>query len=254
MLIAIASMKGSPGVTSTALALAAVWPRQVVLLEADPAGGDLAYRCKAAYGGLLYTDRGVLTLAAAMRDGLADPDAIAAQAQLLACGVNVIPGVASVAQARGVGQLWSTIAEACQAADVDVIADLGRLDRASTVMPLAKAAEVFLPVVATTFDSVMHLNEGLQDLVSALVTDGRARIVPLLVGRDEYAGSDLAELDRVLGTHGLPISPAMPIPADPRTLDRVQEGEKATGRLSRTLLLRGARAVAQTILQPAGVL
>lgn len=252
MLIAIASMKGAPGATSTALALAAVWPRPVVLLEADPAGGDLAYRCKAPYGGLLYTDRGVLTLAAAMRGGLADPDAITAQAQLLACGVNVIPGVASVAQSRGVAQLWPTIAEACQAADVDVIADLGRIDRTSTVMPLATAAEVFLPVAATTFDSVMHLNAGLQDLAPVLVHDGRARIVPLLVGRDEYAGSDLVELDRVLSTHGLPVSPAMPIPAELRTLDRLQEGEKATGRLSRTLLLRGARAAVQSILQPAG--
>lgn len=240
--------------TSTALALAAVWPRQVVVLEADPAGGDLAYRCEAAYGGLLYTERGALTLAAAMRDGLADPDAITAQAQLLACGVNVIPGVESVAQARGVGALWSTIAEACQGAEVDVIADLGRIDRTSAVMPLAKAATVFLPVAATTFDSVMHLDKGLQDLVPALVSDARARIMPLLVGRDEYAASDLAELDRVLGTHGLPVSPAMPIPADPRTLANLENGEKATGRLSRTLLLRGARAVAHSILQPAGVL
>src|SRR5215217_7772269 len=77
VLIAIASMKGSPGATSTSLALAAMWPRPVVLVEADPSGGDLAYRCKAAYGGLPYTDRSVLTLAAAMRDGLADPDAVA---------------------------------------------------------------------------------------------------------------------------------------------------------------------------------
>ncbi len=254
MLTAIASMKGSPGATSTSLALAAVWPRPVVLLEADPAGGDLAYRCKAAYGGLPYTDRSVLTLAAAMRDGLADPDAITSQAQLLACGVNFIPGVASVAQARGVGNLWSTIAEACQVAEVDVIADLGRLDQTSPVMPIAKAAEVFMPVAATTFDSVMHIHEGLRDLVPALGDERPLRIVPLLVGRDEYAGSDLAELDRVLGTHGLPVSQAMPIPADPRTLDRLQDGERATGRLSRTLLLRGARAVAASILQPTGVL
>jgi hypothetical protein len=43
-LIALASIKGSPGVTTAATALAASWPegRQVLLVEADPFGGDLA--------------------------------------------------------------------------------------------------------------------------------------------------------------------------------------------------------------------
>ena len=50
MLITIGTAKGS-GATSTALLLASVWPRPAVLLEADPTGGDLAYRCRAAVGG-----------------------------------------------------------------------------------------------------------------------------------------------------------------------------------------------------------
>jgi hypothetical protein len=40
-LIALAADKGSPGVTTAAVALAAVWPRRVRLAETDPAGGDL---------------------------------------------------------------------------------------------------------------------------------------------------------------------------------------------------------------------
>ena len=43
MLIAVAADKGAPGVTTTAVALAAVWPRPVLLAECDPAGGDLVY-------------------------------------------------------------------------------------------------------------------------------------------------------------------------------------------------------------------
>ena len=44
--VALASVKGSPGVTTAATALAAAWPtgRQVLLVEADPFGGDLAPR------------------------------------------------------------------------------------------------------------------------------------------------------------------------------------------------------------------
>ena len=41
MLIALCSVKGAPGVTTSALALALSWPRPVVLAELDPAGGDV---------------------------------------------------------------------------------------------------------------------------------------------------------------------------------------------------------------------
>ena len=38
--IALASASGSPGVTTTALGLALLWPRPVLLVEADPTGGS----------------------------------------------------------------------------------------------------------------------------------------------------------------------------------------------------------------------
>ncbi|MHB8341736.1 MAG: hypothetical protein ACYDB7_11270, partial [Mycobacteriales bacterium] len=37
----LASAKGAPGASTTALALALVWPRPILLVECDPAGGDL---------------------------------------------------------------------------------------------------------------------------------------------------------------------------------------------------------------------
>ena len=45
-LVALASLKSSPGTTTAALALCQVWPRarRVILIEADPAGGDIAAR------------------------------------------------------------------------------------------------------------------------------------------------------------------------------------------------------------------
>ena len=39
--LALVSAKGAPGVTTSALLLAAVWPSPSVLVEADWAGGDL---------------------------------------------------------------------------------------------------------------------------------------------------------------------------------------------------------------------
>ena len=67
MLIALASVKGSPGVTSAALALAAVWPNPVVLVEADPSGGDLTYRCRLSPGAVIESRSGLVGLAAAVR-------------------------------------------------------------------------------------------------------------------------------------------------------------------------------------------
>ena len=80
MLVSVASVKGSPGVTSAALALAAVWPRPVVLLEADSCGGDLAYRCSAAGGGAVASSPGLLQLAAAVRTGSPGTGVVADQA------------------------------------------------------------------------------------------------------------------------------------------------------------------------------
>ena len=62
-LVALVSAKGSPGVTTTALALAGTWPenRRVLLAELDPAGGDLAPR----FG--LHADPGVVQLGSAFR-------------------------------------------------------------------------------------------------------------------------------------------------------------------------------------------
>ena len=262
MLIALASAKGSPGVTSTALALAAVWPRPVVLLEADPAGGDLAYRCRAAHGGPVSANRGLLRLAAAVRGGTASPDVVFNESQLLACGVNLIQGVTSCAQARGLAGLWPAIGQACVAAEVDVIADLGRLDRASAVIPVAQTAHHLLPVASTSLASVMHLTEGLNDIAAGIAQPGiaqpgiaddgigqhgRVHISPVLVGPDLHAVRDCADLDDLLTRAGLPITPTRPMPYDPKALLRLEQGERA-GRLGRTLLLRAARAVAGSMV------
>ena len=51
--IALASASGSPGVTTTALGLALLWPRPVLLVEADPTGGS------GLAGGLLPWHAGV---------------------------------------------------------------------------------------------------------------------------------------------------------------------------------------------------
>ena len=42
MIVSICADKGSPGVTTAATALAMAWSGELVVLEADTSGGDLA--------------------------------------------------------------------------------------------------------------------------------------------------------------------------------------------------------------------
>src|SRR3954465_5724145 len=88
-LIAVAADKGSPGVTPTAVALAAVWPRRVLLAETDPAGGDLVYRPAAAHGGPLNPHTGILPCAAPPRPGLV-PDQLGDHVQPSSGGLEVL--------------------------------------------------------------------------------------------------------------------------------------------------------------------
>ena len=66
MFVALCGDKGSPGVTTTALALASAWAGHAVVVEADPAGGDLAIRLHPEGSALPETPT-VLSVATAAR-------------------------------------------------------------------------------------------------------------------------------------------------------------------------------------------
>lgn len=247
MLVALTSAKGSPGVTSAALALTAVWGRPVVLVEADPAGADLAFRCRAAYGGAVYASKGLVTLAAAARGGAPDPDVLGRHAEMLAGGVRLLQGISSPGQARALLGLWRAIAHAfCESAD-DVVVDLGRLEASSATMPIAQAADVVLPVAKASLESVMHLRENLTELLPQVCKGEDERVLPLLIGPDASAENDCADLDELLARAGRPVMASLPLAHDPRALVRLEAGERAGGRVGRTMLLRRARHIVQTL-------
>ncbi len=68
-LVSVCSAKGSPGVSTFAAALAALWPQESLLADLDPAGSDLIWRYRAATGEPLDPDRGLLSLGVAVRPG-----------------------------------------------------------------------------------------------------------------------------------------------------------------------------------------
>ena len=96
-LVVLCSAHGSPGVTTTALALAATWPenRRCLLVEADPFGGVIGAR----YG--LGDTPGLSSLAAGARGGI-DEEAVWSHAQQLPGGVPMLVGPASADEAHAV--------------------------------------------------------------------------------------------------------------------------------------------------------
>ena len=74
MLISLLSAKGSPGVTTAALALGSVWPRTALVVDVDPQGGDVL---AGVGGGRQPADRGIVDVLTEARHG--DPRAALAR-------------------------------------------------------------------------------------------------------------------------------------------------------------------------------
>ncbi len=139
-IVALLSAKGSPGVTTTALACALSWRRRLVLAECDPAGGSIL----AGYlGGALEGPRGLGELAVAeLRDGRLERDFWAQLVDLDAPKRErlLLPGLVDAAQAGSVTPLWQRIA--------DFFADLDRGDPAYDVIVDCGRLHVAAPAVA----------------------------------------------------------------------------------------------------------
>lgn len=254
MLIAICSDKGSPGVTTTALVLASSWPSPAVVLEADPAGGDLAIRLRHA-GSALPEVPTVLSVATAARSRGAE-DLLGRHAHPLSPGVSVIPGAILREQMAGVGD-WEPLAEVCARSEVPILADLGHLHTGSKVLTFAARADIVVVVGRPDATSVIRMRERLARLAPELgaLRGGPPRLFPLLVTASRHGAGHLADLRSILGE-----TPARPflvgsgyLALDPSAVRRVEVGEDPKGRLARTNLMRSARVAAASIVGSVGV-
>ncbi|GII34916.1 hypothetical protein [Planotetraspora mira] len=231
-LIALAADKGSPGVTTAATALGAVWPHPVLLAECDPSGGDLAYRLPALDGGVLNPTRGLLSLGAVARRGLS-PDQIYEHTQKLVGGLDVLAGLTNGEQASGLTWLWGTLGRALAAVpEADVLADCGRLGLHPQTNDLLAAADAVVLFTRASLDHVAHLRERLTLL------DRRVGVVVIADPRSYRASID--EVRRIVS--GWDISFVAGLAYDPKGADLLS-GQWG-GRLDRSLLIRTARELA----------
>ena len=231
------SAKGSPGVTTSLLALALTWPRESLFVEADPAGGDVR-------AGLLQAQappgRDLLGLALAARRGT--PEVAEHAIAVHEDRVWVVPGLTDPAQREAVLPVWPHVVASLTATGRDVLVDAGRLDLPGGLVAAAEPTVVLL-AVAPTLTSVDRAYPVITRL-RQVATSGRgvARLGLLVVGDGPYPPGEVA---KALDSPVLGVLPA----------DRAAAAALAAGQVPwRSPLLRAARDLAAelaALLRPA---
>jgi hypothetical protein len=249
-LIALTSSRGSPGVTTTALALTLVWPRPAVLVEADVAGSSSV---GAGYlRGNLDPRLGLVNFAVEHRAGTLSPDSVREQAVPLAEDESrlLVPALATADQVGSMTpDLWDRLGGVLLALDragTDVIVDGGRLGAVGGPDQLLRQAHSVLLVMRTSLDAVVStrarvgwLRELLAD--SAAGPDGLGL---LLVGEGRpYRAADVAK------AIGLPVIAV--ISHDEPSAQVLSHGAPRGRRFDTSPLVRSVRSAADEIQRAA---
>ncbi|MFI1584770.1 hypothetical protein [Embleya sp. NPDC020630] len=233
-MVVVASLKGAPGATTTALALATRWPTVAsdpasgevpagvrLLLEADPSGGDVA-----AWRGLSHSP-GLLDLAGAVRHGSDPGDLIARWAQSLAeSGASLVAAPASAAQARAGSELLARASFAAVRASNEaavsgvLVVDVGRLGPVESSW--ASVADALVLVTRGGVDALAHVAAGIEDLKAAA-----SWMCLAVVGPCPYP---MAEIARTLG-----LDRVQHLPWDPDAVDAIRCGRSPRRRGRRSL-------------------
>lgn len=236
MRIDLVAPRSSPGVTTTALALATVTPARVLVVEASEDGGVLAAR----YG--LSSEPGLTTLAAARQEPTASLLRSHAQALPGTDGriqALVGPGSAEAAHVlmrSGVDRLAACL----QALDdgTTVLVDHGRLPAQPATLPLLAASDHVAVVVRPTGEQLHALARRLP-----VFSDLGPPVSVLPIGRSPYGPEEIA------ATLGCRVTGAI---ADDPASAAAMAGQRTTRRLDRGPLLRSMVPIADRLLAAAG--
>lgn len=223
MLFALLSAKGSPGVTT--LAAAAAVGGEALMLELDPAGGDLAARAQVA-----HEPPGLMSLAAVARRGVV-PEMVVDQTRTVGPGIPVLFGPPDAARATAVlTTLGPDLSRALALIGGDVLADCGRWSSSSPTGGVVAAAATTVVVLRAEPDQVAHIHAVLPTL-RALSSDV---VVAVVAGRQPWAVDDVAQ---ALGIDAIGV-----VERDPETAAGLVRTESVQ-RVRRTALVRSAATI-----------
>jgi hypothetical protein len=231
--VAFASCKGAPGVTTLVTLVGAAWTgRRPVVVEHDPSGGDLAAR----FG--LSSRCGWSSAHTAIRREGAIGD-LGPHLQQLPGGLDVLVGTRPPTPS-GDGDGERTAAGLCEAAEgmehgADLLVDLGRLASDEPVRCWLHRAERVVIVSAADPASVLQVREHAPSLVDRSV--GAVGLV--LVGAPDHRPEEIADFT------GLPVLGTLPF--DRETALAVCGAHAPARRVLRSRLVRSATRLASEL-------
>lgn len=216
LLTVVCADKGSPGATTLAVLVAAAHPNRPILVEADPAGGDLTHRLFAGTGLTPPPGANLLTLAGESRRG-AQPRMLAAHAAITPVGVPLVEGLGHDDQQAGLAPLWESLTAGLVASEHDVIADLGRISSTHPGLAVAVAAQAIVIVVRALEEQLVRLPDRVRHLLT-VAADDASRLVVVVVSPDKVAQRDQRAASMVLAAAGLSAVRVLWFPFAPKEL------------------------------------
>jgi MinD-like ATPase involved in chromosome partitioning or flagellar assembly len=231
-LVTVGSVRGGPGATTVAVALAAVWARRgrdPFLVEADPDGGVLAARFGLGHRPSL-TELGVRARTSIHPDDLW-PAAQALSAPGADHPVPVVVAHPSADQCqaalRTVGPRLGGLLDSLP--EHDVVADVGRLRPGSPALTLVEESSLLLLVLRPRLEEI----DAVAQRITALNERRGVRLV--LIGNDPYPAVEVASVLSV-GVLGVVADDGRSAPAF--------RGDRNVHGIGRLPLLRSTRALA----------
>ena len=192
--IALTSASGSPGVTTTAVAFAFLWPRPVVLVEADPTGGSAILA--GYFRGTREYEAGVVELALS---ALSPSEALREAIRLIPdTHVSLLAGTRSRTQSAALRDVWAPLGETLGQLEEngqDVVIDAGRLGLSGSPEALMDAADLTLLVTRTNLPALSAARTWADGIARPAGDLRQAGI--LLIGEGEPYGA--AEVSSVVG-------------------------------------------------------
>jgi hypothetical protein len=236
--IALTSARGAPGVTTTTLALALVWPRPCLLLEADVAGSSSIL---AGYlRGSVRHRKGLVDLAVAHRRGDLVDGLHRASVPLVGSQARLVAGLTGPAQAGTMGPVWEPIAAVLRglgSTGTDVLIDAGRVGAVGGPTALLRHADIALLTTRSTLPAIAATRARATVMRGDLATDGTGEdaLWLLLVGEGQpYSAREIGD------AVGVPV--AATIAWDPVGAEVFSLGADPGRRFESSGLVRTARA------------
>lgn len=230
------SAGGSPGVTTTGLAVTYAWNGRAMLAECAPAGGNVLSGFLS--GQTETTSNGLLDLALTITH---NPNPAVLWEHVISLDQDarewlLLPGLRDPRQAAQLD--WTAIAEVIRHATtdvVDVVADVGALGRPDAPMRLIASSDLAVLLVRPTLRQLHDARPRLEALGRYVGTS--VPVALCVVGRGDHSAKQMSQ-----ALYGLPVIATLP--HSPRSAAVLSDGRRTRRSVRISSLIRGASALA----------